>query len=417
MKDNQFWRFQNSAGDSSEATLYIYGDIMQYDLGWWNWPDDVIPNRFKDELNALDDVSTIHVRINSAGGSVFGAYAIMNLLKNHKAQIITYNDGIAASAATLIAMSGNKIVSALGAMWMLHLPEVGARGNVNDLQKAIDILNMIKETMIDVYHAKTGIAKTELERMVNEDTWMTGTKAKEIGFADEVTDLQEVVAYLGEDKATASFNGLNISLANVRNKETLIGMLSSRPQTHQAPLAGQMEMTGQETDPSSQASQSSQTEEVEKFAKAVLDRLPGALQVPAAMINNLNQSTEQTTKGDEAVMNLADLRANHPDIYAEAFAAGVAEERARIQAIDEMALAGMEELTSEAKFTTGITAGEFAVALVKAQKTKGETFLNNAQTDAKEADGVPAAEEPPDSDDQETQALLKDLEARAETLK
>ena len=113
----EFWRFENSLNENKEATLHIYGDIMQHDMQHWNFPDDVVPHRFIKELNALDDVSTIHVRINSNGGSVFGAYAIMNLLKSHSAEIITYNDGIAASAATLIAMAGDKIVSALDSVY------------------------------------------------------------------------------------------------------------------------------------------------------------------------------------------------------------------------------------------------------------------------------------------------------------
>ena len=151
----QFWEFTNSTstGSTNEATLYIYGDIMMYDMEWWNWPDDVIPHRFKDELKALGDVNTIHVRINSNGGSVFGAYAIMNLLKTHKATIITYIDGIAASAATLIAMAGDKVVAGLGSIMMIHLPSTSVHGNAEELQKAIEILSTITDSMVDVYHA------------------------------------------------------------------------------------------------------------------------------------------------------------------------------------------------------------------------------------------------------------------------
>ncbi|MCL2201592.1 MAG: Clp protease ClpP, partial [Oscillospiraceae bacterium] len=221
-EQTQFWKFQNSIGGNNEATLYIYGDIMQYDLEWWNWPDDVIPHRFRQELDALGDVSRIHVRINSNGGSVFGAYSIMNLLKSHKAEIITYNDGIAASAATLIAMAGDRVVTALGAAWMIHLPATEARGNVKVFQKAIEILTTIKDTMLDVYHAKTGIDKAELENMLNEDTWLTGTEAKAKGFADEVAD-SVVEAVLDANNSTAVFNGLPVSLAGIPGK--IVAML------------------------------------------------------------------------------------------------------------------------------------------------------------------------------------------------
>jgi ATP-dependent Clp protease protease subunit len=112
-------------------------------MGNWNFPDDVVPNKFKDELNDLGDVSTINVRINSGGGSVFAAYAIMNLLKAHKARIIVHIDGIAASAATLIAMAGDKIISALGSVFMVHLPSTWAWGNSNEIQKTIDALTRL----------------------------------------------------------------------------------------------------------------------------------------------------------------------------------------------------------------------------------------------------------------------------------
>jgi len=368
-KDNQFWRFENNAtGDTeaTEATLYIYGDIVQYE--GWNYPDDAVPNKFRKELAALGNMETIHVRINSNGGSVFGAYAIMNLLKANKAQIITYNDGIAASAATIIAMAGDKIVSALGSVWMVHLPSTWAWGNADELQKAIDILGTITESMVDIYHARTGIEKAELLEMLKADTWMTGSQAFEKGFVDEVTDL-EVVAYLGEDKQTAFFNGLNISLDKVRNKEVLASMLKTAPPK-----------------PASQAQAAQPTP-------------------PIPLISNKNE--------EDTLMNLEDLKAKHPEIYNQAVnegrQQGITAERERIQAIDDIALAGMEELTNKAKYETGITAADFAMELIKAQKQKGINFLNQAQEDAKELDDVSAAGATQTSTEDEENAMLAHL--------
>jgi len=378
-----FWRFENSTSGESEATLYIYGDIALYDMGWWNWPDDVVPNKFKNQLNALGDVDTIHVRINSNGGSVFGAYAIMNLLKSHKAQIITYNDGIAASAATLIAMAGDRIISALGAIWMIHLPATwGIGGNVHELQKAIEILNVITEGMLDIYHARTGIERDTLLQMMNEDTWMSGSDALERGFIDEVSGLQ-VEAYLNADKTTAFLNKLPISLKDVRNKEAFVAMLpaktESKPPIHQ-------------------------------------------------ISNHAPQN-----KKEETVMNLADLKANHPEIYNAAVQEGITQassseaitnartegvtaERARIQEITNMALPGMETLTSSAMFETGITAAEYAMEIIKAQKEKGVNYLNSAKADAEELGNVKAAGAPMD-DTAEEEALLAYAGDRAKSLR
>ena len=383
--NNLFWRFENSASSGNEATLYIYGDIVLYDMEWWNWPDDVIPHRFRQELTDLGDVDTIHVRINSGGGSVFGAYAIMNLLKGHKAHIITYNDGIAASAATLIAMAGDKIVAALGSLWMVHLPETEVRGNVNVLQKGIDILKTITESMIDVYHARTGIEKAEVEKMLNEDTWLTGAQALEKGFVDEVAGLR-VEAYLNEDKTSAFFNGLTIDLADVCNKEAFVAMLPTK----------------------------------------ALHKPDGA--APAAPVNMSHPEPaagEPTPQNiEEVIMTLEELKAKYPDIHKAAFDEGAAQgvtngitdERARIQEIDDMALPGMETLTNQAKFETGITAGEYAVEIVKAQKKKGADYLSSAQADAAEAGEVPPAGAPQD-DAAEESALLAHAAEHAKNLR
>ena len=393
-KNKQFWRFDNSAENSSEGTLHIYGDIKFYDMRWWNWPDDVIPHQFKNDLAELGDVDTIHVRINSNGGSVFGAYAIMNLLRSHKARVITYNDGIAASAATLIAMAGDKIISSIGSVWMIHLPSTEVRGNAHELQKAIEILSTITDTMTDIYHAKTGIEKAKILQMMNEDKWMTGREAQEMGFVDEVTGLK-VEAFLSENKATAFLNGLAVNLANVKNKEAFVAMLPPKQ------VAG---------------------------AQSNKD-------TPNNPINTLNNGAGlNPSQREETVMNLADLKAKHPEIYnaavnegitqatsaeaiATARAEGVMAERARIKAIDDMALPGMENHTNKAKYETGITAGEFAVELIKVQKQQGVNFLNNAQEDAKDLEGVPANGEPQNSKEQEEQALLAKTGARAKTLR
>ena len=369
----EFWRFENNAqgagaSEDSEATLYIYGDICAYDWGDWNSPDDVVPNKFKDELGNLGDVSTIHVRINSGGGSVFGAYAIMNLLKSHKAKVISHIDGIAASAATLVAMAGDRIIASVGSIVMVHLPSTFVWGNVNDLQKAIDILKTITESMVDVYHAKTGIEKDTLRELLGKDEWMTGTQAFEKKFVDEVADF-EVQAYLSEDKTTAFFNNVSVPMEKLRNREMLAAMLPVNNKPQFKPKTGQPQEEG-------------------------------------------------------FVMNLADLKAKHPETYAAAVKEGAAQgvpaeavnqareegikaERERIKAIEECAPHGMEELTAKAKFETCITAEQYAVEVLKAQKGKGPEYFAMAQKDAKGLDEVPNAEAPQGGDeDAELDALF-----------
>jgi len=371
----QFWQFKNSTAVSNEATLYVYGDIVTYDYGEWNYPDDVVPNKFKDELNALTNASTIHVRINSGGGSVFGAYAIMNLLKAHKAQIIVHIDGIAASAATLIAMAGDKIISAIGSVFMIHPPSTWAWGNSQDFQKTIEVLNTITDSMVDVYHAKTGIAKEDLIKMIENDTWLTGSEALEKGFADEMETI-EVEAYLSDDKTTAFFNGLNINLDNFHNKERFVAMLPSKSKSQ-----------------------------------------------PKSQPPNIPSNSIEKDNEENIIMNLAELQAKYPNLYAEAvsigktegFAEGVTAERKRIKDIDDMSLLGTEAMTNKAKYETGITASEYAMELIKAQKQQGANFLAGAKADAAEAGEVPPAGAPQD-DQSEEDAILNHTKETGKTI-
>jgi ATP-dependent protease ClpP protease subunit len=359
----QFWRFENSADNenSDEATLYIYGDIVTYDFGGWNFPDDVVPNKLKDELKALDGMKTIHVRINSNGGSVFAAYAIMNLLKAHKARIITYNDGIAASAATIIAMAGDKIVTALGSVWMIHMPSLTIAGSygADELVRMTGALNTIAQSMADIYRARTGIDEETLVSLMKEETWLTGPQAVEKGFADELAEEMDAVAYLSEDKRTAFFNGINLDLEGERGKK-LLAMLK------------------------------------------VETRLAA---------NNKLENKES----EERIMDLKDLQEKYPAVYEAAVREGALAERNRIKEIDGMALPGLDELTARAKFETGVSAGELAVEMIKAQKQKGAQHFQAALADAKPLDGVPAASAPAAGGLEEEKALLEYAKARAQS--
>ena len=352
MSKQDFFKFENNA-TQGEATIYIYGDIVTYDLGDYNSADDVVPHRFKNELNALGNINKIHVRINSGGGSVFAAYAIMNLLKAHKAEIITYNDGICASAATIIAMAGDKIITALGSVWMLHLPMTGAWGNAKKLEKALEVLNTLTTSMVDIYHSKTKIPKDTLREMLAEETWLTGTQALEKGLADEITEL-EVVAYLNEDRKTAFFNGQNVNLDGVVNKNFLLNNLPEVPK-------------------------------------------------------------EQNPANEEAkTMTLEEFQANHPNLYEQIASTAAQEaiqaERNRMKAIDKVTIAGMEELTNKAKYETGTTAEALAFEILTSQKEKGLNFLNQAKADAVHLDSVESVPPPTNDTAQEEEEILAYLE-------
>lgn len=162
-----------------EATIYLYGTI-----GSW----DISASSFVTEMNALDDsVETLHVRINSPGGDVFDGIAIYNTLKSSGKKVITYNDSIAASIASVIYMAGDKKVIYNTSEIMVHNPWTVSIGNADQLRRDADLLDRIKANIRKAY--KTGVKElsdAELDDMMDKETWMNAEESVAFGFADEI---------------------------------------------------------------------------------------------------------------------------------------------------------------------------------------------------------------------------------------
>ncbi|WP_051686928.1 head maturation protease, ClpP-related [Microbulbifer sp. HZ11] len=184
------WYEIKAAADNSSAEVYIYDYIGYY---------GVEAKAFIDELNDLD-VTSIDLRINTPGGSVFEGNAIYNALKRHKAKITTYIDGIAASMGSIIALAGEKVVIAENAMYMIHNPWTSAYGDARDLRKTAETLDKLRESMLNIYHAKTGIEEDALVAMLDEETWLTASECVEQGFADETVEGVSAAASFEKDK-------------------------------------------------------------------------------------------------------------------------------------------------------------------------------------------------------------------------
>ena len=160
------------------AEVFIYGDIG-------GWMDGVSADEFARELKALK-VTDITARINSGGGSVFEGQAIYNSLVNHPAKVNVVIDGIAASIASVIAMSGDNISITEGSHIMVHKPWSMAMGDANSMRKEAEVLDSLESGIIDIYAARTGKSREKLEKWVSEETWFKGAAAVDAGFADNV---------------------------------------------------------------------------------------------------------------------------------------------------------------------------------------------------------------------------------------
>ena len=186
MKNKKFWNWNsrktlNQANEEvAERILELHGTIAEE--SWFD--DDVTPQLFKDELNA--GIGDITVWINSPGGDCVAAAQIYNMLTQYKGNVTVKIDGIAASAASVIAMAGNTVLMSPVSMMMIHNPATFAFGDHAEMQKAIDMLAEVKESIINAYVIKTGLTRAKLSHLMDAETWMDANKAGELGFADDI---------------------------------------------------------------------------------------------------------------------------------------------------------------------------------------------------------------------------------------
>lgn len=180
--------------DGDMPTLYFYDDIGP------EWLGMVSAEVVTAELDKLRDARQINVRINSPGGDVFEGFAIYNALVRHKAEIIVDVDALAASAASVIAMAGDKIRMAENSMLMIHQAWTIMAGNKQELVRTAELLGKIDQSIVDTYAARTGLDQKDLTDMLNAETWMRASEAIEKGFADEVSQPLQVSARVAKGR-------------------------------------------------------------------------------------------------------------------------------------------------------------------------------------------------------------------------
>jgi len=174
----KFWNWVRDSDE--ERTLYLNGVISEET--WWG--DEVTPKLFKDEL--LASTGDITVWINSPGGDVFAAAQIYNMLMEYTGKVTVKIDGLAASAASVIAMAGGDVYMSPVSMLMIHNPSTIAIGDSEEMLRAKALLDEVKESIINAYELKTGLSRTKLSHLMDAESWMNANKAIELGFADKI---------------------------------------------------------------------------------------------------------------------------------------------------------------------------------------------------------------------------------------
>lgn len=316
----KFWNVMRNEEEKS-AELILYGSIG-HDEDW----DDISDKAFKQDIENLGDVENITLHINSPGGSVFSAIAIANTLKNHKAKVTANIDGIAASAATIITSACDIVRMPKNAHFMIHNPMTFAYGNNQDMEKTLNMLNKVKDSIIETYLYKSNTDKETLSELMNEETWMDAETAKEYGFIDEIIN-EEIEEEIIENKLI--INNMAFDISKFKNFKA---------------------------------------EKTNKLQDAIVT-------------NNF-----ENNKKEEEKMTLEELKNKFPELYDQVFnegkEAGINKENERMKAIDEMKISNYPELVESAKYAEKVEASELAMKVLKKQNEEKAEKLEGLKNES-----------------------------------
>lgn len=337
-KQLKFWNLVKNDEEKS-AELILYGSIGSDE--YW---DDISDKAFKQDIENLGDVENIILHINSPGGSVFSAVAIANTLKNHKAKITANIDGLAASAATIITSACDTVKMPKNALFMVHNPITFAYGNNQDMQKTLEMLNKVKNSIIETYLNKAKTDKETLSELMDNETWMSAEEAKEYGFIDEILD-ENVEKEVIENKLIINNMAFDISrFKNFKEKK------------NQEPRVINISVN----------STGNPEEIADKFR------------------NILNSTENQKNEGGN--MTLEELKNKFPELYNQIFnegeEAGVTKERERMREIDNLDVSNYSELVENAKYNEPVEASVLAVNILNKQKEERIQKLQNIKNDS-----------------------------------
>lgn len=355
-----FWKFVNSA-DGESAELLLYGELSE--SSWWG--DEVTPAQFNSDLAALGDVKSIKVRINSPGGDVFAGTAIYNSLRNHPATVTAYIDGIAASAASLVAMAGRVVMPAT-ALLMVHNPSAMVWGDARAMRNFADILDTVRDSIIPAYEAKSGMTRAEVISLLNagkdnSGTWMTAAEALDKGFADEIDEQLPAAVTMRGDMLIANGLGFDMKKFNLSPPTMLV-----------TPPLG--------VDNSSESKPAEQTDtEVRNMAdiknEDVMEPVaePTAVEPAAEVAEPIQSEAEPVAEPTEE----AEVPAVDP----------VMAERERIKAIRALSFPGVMSVVDSA-IDNGSTVEQAALAIMQSEEFKTVQASAARMRDAGAVDGV-----------------------------
>lgn len=376
MPRKRSWFSIDAQAGAKEADVFIYDTV-----GIWG----VSANEFVRELNAID-AKIINLRINSPGGSVFDGVAIFNALKKHEAKVVTHIEALAASIASIIALAGDEVHIADNAFYMIHNPYTVAIGDAENMRKTAEMLDKVTDTLIKTYTNKTGKADNEIRDLMNAETWFTAEEAKDAGFADVITDEENVEATFDlsiyNNVPTPVLNTLSAAKASPRKLE------------HALREAGGL-------------SKADAKAVVAKGYTALDHRDDGK----GGSQRDVDQEPIDKNGTEEVKMDIDELKSDHKKLHASVVAGarkgyvldadveakvaeGIEAETKRILALDKLDadMPGHGEMIKGFKADTTITAEAAALQIIAAHGEKLKGIAAAQKSDAKDLEKVPSAD-------------------------
>ena len=454
----KFWEFRNLSEE--EAELLLYGDIAS-DLPWADAGDTVTPQKFYEELKSLKN-KAVTVRINSAGGDVFAAHAIYTQLKSHKAGVTVIVDGLAASAASIVAMAGDTVKMPSNAMMMIHNPALFTFGFLtsDEMRKYAEQLDAVKGSIINAYTMKTGLDRDTLSKMMDEETWMTGQEAMEMGFADEIMFESVPVESKGNILVVNSVShDMSRFKTFPRMPEVVNGVAPKDVSREKAPEGEPWEAPALSDFTDKQWEELSDAEKrriaghfawaasmpPDRYSDLKLPhhrpsdgavvwrgvanaaaRLPQS-DIPSTDIEKVQEhlgshykqfdrvppweeekSEDMLPKKEGEKMNIQtvdELKTAFPDLANQLFEAGIMQERERMKAIDEIAKTIPDNLVASAKYEKAMTAEQLAFEAVKLEQQMGREYMKDLTDNLAQAKNI--APQPQEGDKNEKEAVAR----------
>ena len=342
------------------ALMRVYEEIGE---DFWTG-GGVTAKKFAEELDGFGDIKRLHIHINSLGGDVFTAQAIHSAIKNHKAKSTSYIDGVAASAATIVACGAGEVVARMNSTYMIHEPWGRCTGNADEMDKSARDLRAITKPIVNVYkdQVRDKIDDEKIRSLMEDETWMDAEQALEYGFVDRIKGKIKAIAKLNRAQILCSGQLMDLSRYHYRNIPKFPTLKADAKKAVEAEL------------------------QPTKEAKA--------MDADAA-----NKPTKITNRNELA-----------PELVAAIEAEARTAERARLAALDAMAGTGLSEIISRAK-ADGSQPDAIAMECFKLTQTQlaSAEKMGALARDAAVAGGVRAGDAPPSAKPADPQAHLKTL--------